>query len=83
MNETGDLNPLQLPLVRGRAEPAPPLIMGGWEVVRCMRFEFEHHHIASVIVSAKQIAFSPYIHWLYFVSFLYNFSSGIGELCRK
>ncbi len=24
-------NPLQLPLVRGRAEPAPPLTRGGWE----------------------------------------------------
>jgi hypothetical protein len=26
-----DLNPLQLPLIRGRAGSAPPLIRGGWE----------------------------------------------------
>ena len=26
-----DANPLQLPLDRGRAKPAPPLIRGGWE----------------------------------------------------
>ncbi len=30
MNSIG-LNPLQLPLVRGRAQPAPPLTRGGWE----------------------------------------------------
>ncbi len=30
-NNRLDPNPLQLPLVRGRAKPAPPLTRGGWE----------------------------------------------------
>src|SRR3990170_8926519 len=30
-NYSSGLNPLQLPLVRGRANPAPPLTRGGWE----------------------------------------------------
>jgi magnesium-transporting ATPase (P-type) len=30
-DDLADLNPLQLPLVRGREEPAPPLTRGGWE----------------------------------------------------
>ena len=30
-NNPLDQNPLQLPLVRGRARPAPPLTRGGWE----------------------------------------------------